>query len=85
MNQNELGAKEARKQLQKKLMSNQPKLQVMSLEVGGGVYTVNRTYFLMLKKVLNALIENDPNTMQAQVTAKSLGEDLSILSHSKVG
>ncbi|CAO3702434.1 unnamed protein product [Rhizopus stolonifer] len=46
-------------------MSNQPKLQVMSLEV------------------LNALIENDPNTMQAQVTAKSLGEDLSVLSHSK--
>jgi hypothetical protein len=34
VNQNELGAKEARKQLQKKLMSSQPRLQVMCLEVG---------------------------------------------------
>ncbi|KAG0743306.1 hypothetical protein G6F57_010585 [Rhizopus arrhizus] len=66
VNQNELGAKEARKQLQKKLMSSQPRLQVMCLEV------------------LNALIENDPHTMQNQITAKSFGEDLSTLARSRL-
>ncbi|PHZ08096.1 uncharacterized protein RHIMIDRAFT_242048 [Rhizopus microsporus ATCC 52813] len=65
VSQNKSGAKEARKLLQKKMMDNNPRIQMTSLEI------------------MNALIENDWRTMQAEVTAKSFGEDLCRLASSK--
>lgn len=44
----------------------------------------NLDFLLTEEQVLNALIENDPHTMQHQITAKSLGEDLSTLACSRV-
>lgn len=83
VSQNKPGAKEARKLLQKKMMDNNPRIQMTSLEVSYQPYKVPCCLFLFLK-IMNALIENDWRTMQTEVTAKSFGEDLCRLASSKV-
>ncbi|KAI8644416.1 hypothetical protein BD408DRAFT_481379 [Parasitella parasitica] len=64
VNSTDMGAKEARKLLQKKMSSNDPKTQVLALEI------------------LNSLSENCTAKFQAQLAAKSFGEDLYALASS---